>query len=173
MNIWFSTTPSPIGPLLLVKNERGLCSLTMQGQPGAPEPQPSWRSDPARLAVERAQLGEYFAGERTRFDLVLAPEGTPFQLRVWQALLAIPYAATTTYAALASSLGMPRAARAVGAANARNPLSIVVPCHRVIGAAGALTGYAGGIARKKWLLAHERRSSHVGVHAATQAELCG
>jgi methylated-DNA-[protein]-cysteine S-methyltransferase len=166
---WFSTLATPIGPLLLVKNERGLCGVYMQDAARPPARRAHWREDAARLGVERAQLGEYFAGTRTRFELALAPEGTPFQRRVWQALLAIPYGRTTTYGELARALGEPGAARAVGAANGRNPVSIVVPCHRVIGAGGALTGYGGGIPRKKWLLAHEARvagaSSHVAVHA--------
>ena len=106
-------------------------------------------------AAERA-LGEYFAGTRRRFDdLLLAPSGTAFQARVWSALQAIPYGGTESYGALARRIRSPRASRAVGLANGRNPVSIVVPCHRVIGANGALTGYAGGIERKRWLLEHE------------------
>jgi methylated-DNA-[protein]-cysteine S-methyltransferase len=168
MRTSFTTMPSPLGPLLLVKNDRGLTGVYLQPHVGAPSPEREWRADPSRFVRERVQLAEYFAGARTRFDLDLAPEGTPFQRRVWDALCAIPYGETTTYGALAASLGRSRAARAVGAANARNPLSIVIPCHRVIGAGGGLTGYAGGVARKQWLLAHEA-ASHVAVHAKESA----
>ena len=104
----------------------------------------------------RDQLRAWFAGRRTTFDLPLRPRGTPFQLSVWRALGEIPYGETSSYRELAVAVGQPSAARAVGAANARNPLSIVVPCHRVIGARGELTGYAGGVERKRWLLEHER-----------------
>jgi O-6-methylguanine DNA methyltransferase len=101
------------------------------------------------------QLGEYFAGKLHSFDLPLAPKGTEFQLSVWQALRAIPSGVTTNYGAIASAIGKPTASRAVGAANGRNPISIVVPCHRVIGSNGTLTGYGGGLDRKAWLLNHE------------------
>ena len=109
-------------------------------------------------AAER-QLAEYFAGERKVFDLVLEPVGTAFQLAVWQVLRTIDYGATISYGEQARALGKPTAVRAVGAANGRNPLAIVVPCHRVVGADGRLTGYAGGVDRKAWLLNHERRFS--------------
>lgn len=121
------------------------------------------------LALGRAQLAEYLAGARTAFELPLAPDrGTAFQREVWRALSAIPFAARASYAELARAIGRPRAVRAVGAANAKNPLSIFVPCHRVIGSDGALTGYAGGLDAKRWLLEHEarvaaRRASR-GVH---------
>jgi methylated-DNA-[protein]-cysteine S-methyltransferase len=111
----------------------------------------------ARLAVE--QLRAYFAGERFEFDLPLAPRGTLFQLQVWEALRTIPYGATTSYGAIAKAIGRPSGPRAVGMANGRNPIAIVVPCHRVIGASGALTGYGGGLDRKEWLLALEARRS--------------
>src|SRR5205085_9923425 len=105
------------------------------------------------------QLREFFAGERTAFELPLRPAGTPFQRAVWDALLEVPYGETTGYGALAQRLGRPGAARAVGLANARNPLAIVVPCHRVVGASGALTGYAGGLERKRFLLELEARGA--------------
>ncbi len=108
------------------------------------------------LDAAQAQLEEYFAGTRQEFDLALDPAGTDFQLRVWRTLRAIPYGQTTSYGAQASVIGEPGAARAVGAANGRNPLSIVVPCHRVVAASGALTGFAGGLGTKAWLLDHER-----------------
>jgi len=106
-------------------------------------------------AVAVRQLDEYFSGERRSFALELEPEGSDFEKRVWEKLLLIPYGATTTYGEIARKLGDPRASRAVGLANARNPIAIIIPCHRVIGAAGNLTGYAGGMHRKRWLLAHE------------------
>lgn len=110
------------------------------------------------MLVEAAdQLAAYFAGERQTFALPLGPEGTAFQRLVWRALETIPFGETATYGALATAIGRPAASRAVGTANGRNPLSIIVPCHRVIGASGQLTGYAGGLVAKQWLLAHERR----------------
>jgi len=116
---------------------------------------PAWRRDDAALAEPARQLAEYFAGERTEFELELAPHGTDFQRRVWGLLLEIPYGETRTYGSLANELGNPRSVRAVGLANGRNPISIVVPCHRVIGADGTLVGYGGGLERKRTLLAHE------------------
>jgi methylated-DNA-[protein]-cysteine S-methyltransferase len=109
----------------------------------------------ARVAVE--QLREYFAGERLEFDLSLAPRGTPFQLEVWGALRTIPYGTTTSYGAIAKAIGRPSGPRAVGMANGRNPIAVIVPCHRVIGSSGALTGYGGGLDRKEWLLGLEAR----------------
>jgi methylated-DNA-[protein]-cysteine S-methyltransferase len=103
------------------------------------------------------QLAEYFAGARTAFDLAIGPRGSGFQERVWRALLAIPYGTTITYGELAREIGRPAASRAVGSANSRNPISIIVPCHRVIAASGELTGYAGGLAAKRWLIDHEQR----------------
>ena len=108
------------------------------------------------LALAATQLGEYFAGERRSFDLPLGARGTGFQQLVWRALTQIPCGETWTYGQLAHAIGRPSASRAVGAANARNPIAIIVPCHRVIGASGELTGYAGGMAAKRWLLEHER-----------------
>jgi methylated-DNA-[protein]-cysteine S-methyltransferase len=115
----------------------------------------------------RAQLAEYFAGRRRDFDLPLAPAGTPFQQRVWQALRAIPYGRTESYGALAARLGQPGAGRAVGLANGQNPIAIVIPCHRVIGAGGALTGYGGGLERKRWLLALEASAAGRADRART------
>jgi len=111
--------------------------------------------------LERAcqQLDEYFSGSRKEFDIPLSMVGTPFQHSVWQELLTIPYAQTTSYQQIAKAIGRPKAVRAVGAANGRNPIAIIVPCHRVIGADGSLTGYGGGLWRKEWLLAHERKYS--------------
>ena len=115
------------------------------------------REDRAAFKPAITQFSAYFAGELRDFDLPLAPVGTPFQMRVWKALLEIPFAQTTSYGELATKLGDRNASRAVGLANGRNPIGIIVPCHRVIGANGALTGYGGGIERKRWLLAHEKR----------------
>lgn len=145
---------SPLGPMLLAASPRGLAGVWFAGQRHGPT-QTDWPEDPSHPVLQEAarQLTAYFAGQRTRFDLPLDLQaGTPFQQSVWQALLAIPAGATTSYAALGRQLGRPQAARAVGAAVGRNPVSIVVPCHRVMGASGALTGYAGGLDRKQALL---------------------
>ena len=144
--------PSPIGELLLTGEESGLRSLGM-----APHSPPDGaRHSPDAFAGAVTQLVEYFAGERLDFDLPLAPAGTPFQLKVWAALRDIPYGRTTSYGELAAELGQPTASRAVGLANARNPIALVVPCHRVIGRDGTLIGFGGGLDRKRWLLEHER-----------------
>jgi methylated-DNA-[protein]-cysteine S-methyltransferase len=148
----YTVVDSPIGPLLLTGDERGLRSLHM-----APHtPDPAWREDPRPFADATLQLEQYFAGERTEFELELVPEGTPFQQQVWALLREIPYGETRSYGQLAAALGKgPRAARAVGLANGRNPIAVIVPCHRVIGADGSLTGFGGGLDRKRALLAHE------------------
>jgi methylated-DNA-[protein]-cysteine S-methyltransferase len=150
---------SPLGALLLVADDadrlRGLYLPGHRRGPGAAPGRPDPGGVIGRAAV---QLEEYFAGERTAFDLALATAGSPLQERVWAALRTVPYGTTTTYGRIAGGLGMgPSAARAVGAANGRNPLSIIVPCHRVIGASGSLIGYAGGLEAKRRLLAHEAR----------------
>jgi methylated-DNA-[protein]-cysteine S-methyltransferase len=147
--------PSPIGPLLLTGDGAALTGLYMLGHQGGPAIAADWQEDPQRFRDAIAQLQQYFAGSRRVFDLPLQPHGTPFQQEVWQALQQIPFGQTLSYGGLAARLGKPNASRAVGLANGRNPLSIVVPCHRVIGADGSLTGYGGGMARKAWLLAHE------------------
>jgi methylated-DNA-[protein]-cysteine S-methyltransferase len=115
------------------------------------------RADDGPFREARRQLDAYFAGELREFNLELAPDGSPFRQRVWRALGDIPYGATESYGALALRIGLPQAARAVGLANGRNPISIVIPCHRVIGKNGALVGYGGGLERKQWLLSHEQR----------------
>lgn len=143
---------SPIGELLLTGDGHALCGLWMQDAGRRRAPSPDWERSDAAFASVRAQLAEYFAGERTRFDVPLAMDGTPFQRRVWQALCEIPYGETTAYGELARRLGTPDAARAVGLANGRNPIAVIVPCHRVIGADGSLTGFGGGLARKRLLL---------------------
>jgi methylated-DNA-[protein]-cysteine S-methyltransferase len=139
---------TPIGPLVLSADHGRLSSAAFATQAGARS------SEPLYVEAE-AQLHAYFAGELERFELPLAPRGTGFQRSVWEALLEIPYGSTTTYSALAAALGRPSAWRAVGAANGRNPLAVIVPCHRVVGAAGGLTGYGGGLERKRLLLALE------------------
>lgn len=144
---------SPIGPLLLYADAR-TGALTGVHHPQR-APRPAGAEDRGPFADVIAQLEEHFAGERRAFTLPLAPEGTPWQQRVWAALRDVAYGTTTTYGALAARLGVPSAARAVGHANGANPLSIVVPCHRVVGASGHLTGYAGGLERKARLLAIE------------------
>lgn len=141
---------TPIGPLHAVGDDAGrLVEL------GFREPLHDAGLPPSRRVID--QLGEYFAGKRQTFELDLAPRGTPFQLAVWNALLAVPYGDTISYAELACRIGKPAAVRAVGAANGANPIPVIIPCHRVIGSNGTLTGYGGGIQRKQWLLAHEGR----------------
>ena len=153
-----ATLPTPAGDLTLAVDEAGALSSVLFANEQELAPLLGAgavvKPDVARTAAARAQLADYFSGARRAFDLTLAPRvGTPFQRRVWQALARIPFGTTWSYARLASETGS--VARAVGSANGANPISIVVPCHRVIGADGSLTGYAGGLARKRWLLAHE------------------
>lgn len=152
----YETFGSPIGELLLVGNERALHGLYMDAghRPADVCERLSRCTEP--FAAVREQLGEYFAGERTGFDVAIEMQGTPFQLEVWSALTEIPYGQTTNYGELARRIGKPSAARAVGLANGRNPISVIVPCHRVIGAGGALTGYGGGLERKRMLLELEQ-----------------
>ena len=155
------TMASPIGPLGLFGRGDQLVYLHL---PDGTDPPPIASCDATPILHRAAQqLAEYFAGARTEFELELAPEGTPFQRLVWDALRAIPYGVTVTYGHLARAIGRPAASRAVGAANGRNPLSIIVPCHRVIGAGGALTGYGGGLPAKQFLLQHERASARSGA----------
>jgi methylated-DNA-[protein]-cysteine S-methyltransferase len=148
---------SPAGRLLLAADEAGLKKLLFAEGRSPVEPGESWREDSAPLKRTVQQLRAYFAGELRDFDLPVAPEGTPFQQRVWRELLNIPYGETTSYGELARRLGNPNASRAVGLANGANPIAIVIPCHRVIGSNGKLTGYGGGLPNKERLLALERR----------------
>ena len=144
---------SPVGPLLLASDADGLRLIEFHAPRYAMQRDADWREgDNAVLRITRAQLDEYFAGKRRDFDLPLAPRGTDFQRNVWQTLATIPYGATISYAQLATRVGKPTAMRAVGAANGRNPLPIVLPCHRVIGADGSLTGFGGGLPTKEFLL---------------------
>ena len=153
----YSVMQSPIGPLTIVASNGALVAVLMDGHHRSPVPESAWgeRVDDA-LPDATLQLEEYFAGKRQAFDLPLAPSGTEFQRRVWAALAEIPYGETRSYGQIATAIGRPGASRAVGMANGRNPVSIVVPCHRVVGASGSLTGYAGGPERKQFLLDLER-----------------
>ena len=150
----YSYVDSPLRRVLLTSDGEALTGLYLEGQKYEPRPADDWvRDDALPLFVTTAtQLDEYFAGTRSRFELPLAPVGTPFQRQVWLALEELPYGGRVTYGELARRLGRPQAARAVGAAVGRNPVSIIVPCHRVVGSDGALTGYAGGLERKQALL---------------------
>ena len=152
---------SPVGPLTLVAVDGGLAGLYMTEQRHLPPPAVFGKRDDdgEQFAAAADQLGEYFTGRRTAFDIALALEGTVFQRRVWAALREIPYGQTVSYGQLADRIGQPSASRAVGLANGKNPVSIIVPCHRVIGADGSLTGYGGGLPRKRYLLALEQRVS--------------
>jgi methylated-DNA-[protein]-cysteine S-methyltransferase len=155
--VCYSFYPSPIGDLLLTSDGDALTGLYMVQHKGrsAPRPEPGWQPDDSAFRAVREQLGAYFAGVLREFELPLRMAGTPFQRLVWAGLRSIPLGATLSYAELARRIGRPGASRAVGAANGRNPISIVVPCHRVIAADGTLGGYGGGLDRKEWLLRHE------------------
>ncbi|PJK04001.1 cysteine methyltransferase [Lysobacteraceae bacterium NML71-0210] len=153
MTIFHKTIDSPVGRLLIATSDEGLHAIEFPQGRHPVKRDAHWQESPHPLLSEAArQLGEYFAGQRHVFDLPLAPQGTDFQQRVWQALRTIPYGQTRSYAQLATAIGQPKAMRAVGAANGRNPLSIVVPCHRVIGADGTLVGFGGGLPVKTFLL---------------------
>lgn len=159
----FCHVDTPVGPLRLVGSEEGLREISFPDR-GLPRPaREEWTEsrEPFRDAI--SQLDSYFRGERRHFDLVLAPAGTPFQQEVWAQLRVIPYGETVSYGEIARRLGRPAASRAVGAANGRNPLPIVVPCHRVIGANGSLTGFGGGLDIKRHLLAFEREHREPGA----------
>lgn len=150
---WTRDIPSPLGALRAVTDGHALTGLDFGVEGPASTTMPAAASE--LLGRVARELDEWFAGGRTTFDLPLAPQGTPFQQTVWTELRRIPYGATVSYAAIAQRIGQPSAVRAVGAANGRNPIAIVIPCHRVIGADGRLAGYAGGVARKQALLVHE------------------
>lgn len=152
----YSTIASPLGELLAVGDGESLRALRLQAGSCPGKIDEGWRRADQAFAGVRDQLDQYFAGERSVFELALAPGGTAFQGRVWRELQRIPYGQAISYSELARRVGRPSAPRAVGAANARNPISIVIPCHRVVGSGGALTGYAGGIERKRRLLELER-----------------
>ena len=153
----FTEVPSPVGPLLLAADDSGLRHIEFMNGRYEVRPDSSWRNDAAPFREPVRQLQAYFAGELETFDLQLAPRGTTFQLAVWHRLCEIPYGETISYGELARRLGNPNASRAVGLANGSNPIPIVIPCHRVIGSNGKLTGYGGGLPIKEKLLALERR----------------
>ncbi|MGB0093797.1 MAG: methylated-DNA--[protein]-cysteine S-methyltransferase [Solirubrobacteraceae bacterium] len=149
---FYTTLDSPIGELLLVGDGRALHRLHMQDGRGPLTIDPRWERAEDAFADVREELLEYFAGARREFEQPLTLAGSAFELRVWEALREIPYGETASYAQVAAAIGQPGAARAVGLANARNPIAVIVPCHRVIGANGSLTGYGGGLERKRLLL---------------------
>jgi methylated-DNA-[protein]-cysteine S-methyltransferase len=175
--IRYTEVDSPVGLLILKSEGEHLTGIYMSGTyMDAPSQLPAelhnWVLDPTAepLRETARQLEEYFQGARREFDLPLRLEGTDFQRRAWRNLLEIPYGKTRSYGEQAQRIGNPKASRAVGLANGRNPIPIVVPCHRVIGAHGSLTGFGGGIARKRWLLAHENQHGSGGI-ALLQQEL--
>lgn len=166
------TFPSPLGKIIAAATEHGLCLLEFAGSKRVGREQqdlqrlfgrPLAVGDNEHLQQAEAELGEYFSGSRRQFDVALHTPGTPFQTAVWQALQTIPYGQTVSYQEQARRIGKPAAVRAVANANGANRVSIIIPCHRVIGADGSLTGYGGGLPRKQWLLAHER-----GEHPGSQ-----
>jgi methylated-DNA-[protein]-cysteine S-methyltransferase len=154
MTTYATTIDSPVGPLSLQLDETVLTRVTWGECDGA---------DHGRFGRVVEQLDEFFAGDRRTFDIPLALVGTDFQRRVWRALQEIPYGQTRTYAEIADAIGAPSAVRAVGGANNRNPIAIVVPCHRVIGADGSLTGFGGGLEAKRWLLDHEQHTAGLAL----------
>jgi methylated-DNA-[protein]-cysteine S-methyltransferase len=157
MRLSYTYLESPIGTLLLARDADGLQQIlfSTDGRPARPDTE--WKENPSALDQVVRQLKAYFAGELENFDLSLSPRGTPFQQRVWSELQKIPYGKTISYGELARRIGNPKASRAVGLANGSNPISIVIPCHRVIGSNGKLTGYGGGLPIKEKLLALEKR----------------
>ena len=157
MNLSYTQIESPIGPLLLVGDDEGLHELWFVEGRRRKHPSPQWKKDAKFFAGAIQQLREYFAGQREDFDLPLVLNGTPFQLSVWRNLQKIPYGKTVSYLDLAKRIGNPKAVRAVGLANGSNPIPIIVPCHRVIGSNGSLTGFGGGLPTKQKLLALESR----------------
>ena len=156
MTTYYHYYDSPIGKLLLAGDSSALSLLGFPGGSMARRHEQGWVEDKAQFKKVIKQLDEYFAGKRRVFDLDLAPEGTEFQQSVWQALTEIPYGETWSYGQLAQHIGKPKASRAVGAANGINPIPVIIPCHRVIGADGSLTGYSGGLWRKQRLIELER-----------------
>ena len=168
MNEIFTTAvESPLGPLTLIARDGVLTNVSMHDQRHTSPPPEGAIRDDAWFNDVVAQLDAYFAGELSSFELDVDPLGTPFQRSVWTELSEIPYGETISYGSLAQRIGNPNASRAVGLANGRNPLAIIVPCHRVIGANGSLTGYGGGLERKSWLLEHEVRNRSKFSEACT------
>jgi methylated-DNA-[protein]-cysteine S-methyltransferase len=151
---------APLGELLVTRDEAGITGMDLPTARYPRRVRDDWERDDAAFDDVRTQLGQYFAGTRQQFDLPLHAKGNAFQHAVWQALTEIPYGETTSYGKVAVAVGQPDGARAVGVANGQNPIPIIVPCHRVIGADGSLTGYGGGLPAKRWLLDHE--AHHAG-----------
>ena len=170
--IYYATAESPLGAMLATADATSLTGLYFQGQRYAPEPGPEWvrRDDLPVFVQTRAWLTAYFCGHTPSVDVAMAPHGTPFQQAVWQQIAGVPSGETITYAELAWRAGNPAAVRAAGAATGRNPISLLIPCHRVVGSDGSLTGYAGGLERKRRLLALEARASG-GVSRGMQGTL--
>lgn len=152
MKTYTTRYQSPLGELTLSGTDDGLGAIYFPVHKHAPEDRKSWQERSEHFEDVSQQLDEYFRGRRRKFDLKLAPQGTPFQLQVWSELQKIPYGTTISYGELAQRIGKPKASRAVGMANGRNPLSIIIPCHRVIGKNGKLTGYGGGLSNKQALV---------------------
>lgn len=165
MKTFYTTCQSPVGELLISSDGEALTGLAMEVQRHGPERSADWIEAPELPVLQRAvdQMELYFAGRLTVFDLPLAARGTDFQKSVWDELVRIPFGETISYGELATRIGNPSASRAVGLANGRNPIGIIVPCHRVIGAGGSLTGYGGGLERKQTLLEHEKKFSTAAV----------
>lgn len=161
--MFYTMLTSPVGELLLAGEVDSLQLIGFPSGRGAASPDDDWERNPAPFAEATRQLDDYFAGKRRSFDLPLAPSGTPFQREVLAALQEIPYGQTRSYADVAKAVGRPKATRAVGAANGRNPLPIVIPCHRAIGSDGSLTGFGGGLSTKRFLLDLEQRHAGAGL----------
>lgn len=173
---FYSYIDCPLGRLFVRGDGQFVTALYMPEQKGWRGPDASWQQCDDAFGLVREQLGEYFAGSRQIFDVPHKLAGTPFQRRVWQELLRIPFGTTISYAQLAQRLGQPTATRAVGNANSRNPISIIVPCHRVIGSNGKLAGYAGGIENKQWLIEWEKErtpANFAGLDVVEPAALAG
>jgi len=167
---YYTYLDTPVGTLMLAGcDDHGLRYISFQRGKGARGPEPHWEQSAKPFREAARQLREYFMGRRTSFDLALHPKGTPFQRDVWKALLTIPYGETRSYGDIARQIGRPTAVRAVGLANGRNPLPIVVPCHRVIGSTGALVGYGGGLPVKQALLDREREVRGAGPARAPKS----
>ena len=157
--MWFDEFKTPIGMLKIAVDAKGLRYVLFESNKHEPSHGMEWKKDRSPTNEARQQLLQYFSGERIEFELEISLAGTEFQRRTWQMLASIPYGQTWSYAELAKRVESPKAVRAVGGANGRNPLPIVLPCHRVIGSDGSLTGFGGGLPVKKWLLEHENRQA--------------
>ena len=159
MNMWFDKFNTPIGSLHVACDDTGLRYVLFENNKYDAPHREEWKRDAIATRETREQLLQYFAGERQAFDLRLNPVGTEFQMETWHTLAKIPFGETWSYGQLANKIGSPKAVRAVGAANGRNPIPIILPCHRVIGSNGSLTGFGGGLPTKQWLLEHEGNKS--------------